>query len=56
MGMFPLLNEKASSCVFILRTGGPLLVSTLGPSLEVGLTPLGVQIAIQNENRSKSLT
>lgn len=57
MGMFPLRNEKASSCVFTLRTGGrALLVSTVGPSLEVGLTPLGVQIAIKNQNRSKSLT
>lgn len=34
MGMFLLLNEKAGSCVFILRMGGrAMLVDTLGPSL-----------------------
>jgi len=34
MEMFLLLNEKASSCIFVLRMGGcVLLVNTLEPLL-----------------------
>lgn len=55
MLIFPLLNETASSCVFILRMGGcVLLANTLELSFEIGLAQLSVQI-IRNQNRYKSL-
>lgn len=54
MEMFPLLNERAVSCVFNLRMAAcALLVNATEPSFQVGLTQLGVQITIKNQIRKK---